>query len=210
MDRDIIETKGANALQRLYKVACGNSGQCRYIAGFLLSLYNGRRFPFDLTDLRGLDDALFDDCMDVLRMDARVTRQEVHNYFEKGTKKFEELADSWRIEDMAIMRLDAKRAAQPEGTPAPLHEGGTFVAKLHTYGGAPGYRDVSVYVRLGENSNTEVELRLTPEDGETLVRHIAEAHALAWRDPDRGALDKRQGERRPAWLDRAPAQWGSY
>ena len=207
MDRDIIETRGAAALQRLFKVAKRDAGQCRFIARFLLGLYNGRRFPFDLTDLRGLDDELFEDCMAVLRMDARVKRQEVHLYVEGTGKAFEQLATDWGVEDMEHVRADAKRAAQPEGTLAPLHDGGMFQATLHTYGDAPGYRDVSVYARLGEKGNTQVELRLSPQDSEALMQHIARVHALAWRDAERGPLDMRQGERRPAWLDRAPAQY---
>ena len=83
MERDIIETRGVAALRRLYLVACRDSGQCRYIARFLLGLYNGMRFPFDLTDLRAIDAELFDDCMAVLNMDARLTRQEVHTYFDR-------------------------------------------------------------------------------------------------------------------------------
>lgn len=210
MDRDIIETRGAAALQRLFQLAQKEHGQCRYIARFLLGLYNGTRFPFDLTDLRAVDDVLFADCMDVLRMDARVTHQEVHQYFTNGGKAFEQLAQDWAVDDMSKTREDAKRAAQPDGAPAPLHDGGTFEATLLTYGDAPGYRYVSVYARLGDKGSTKVELRLTPDDGETLVRHIASVHAFAWKNADRGPLDKKQGELRPAWLDKAPAQWRSY
>lgn len=207
MDRDIIETRGAAALQRLFTVANRESGQCRYIAHFLLGLYNGQRFPFDLTDLRAIDNDLFEDCVAVLRMDARITRQEVHLYFENGGKRFEQLAQDWNIEDMEKVRVDAKRAAQPVGAPAPLHDGGTHQATLHTYGDAPGYRDVSIYVRLGEQKNTQVELRLSPADADAVMLHIAHVHALAWNNGDRGPLDKKEGERRPSWLDKAPAQW---
>ena len=207
MNKDIIETKGVSALGRLVAVAKGSSGQCRYVTLFLLSLYNGSRFPLDPTDFRAIDSALFEDCMDVLRMDAYVTRQEIHSYIEDGGQLFEQLATDWGVTDMGKVRADAKRAAQPVGSPAPLHEGGTWQAKLHTYGEAPGYRSVSVYVRLGEAGNTEVELRLSPEDGETLMQHIARVHAFAWKSDDRGPLDRREGERRPAWLDRAPSQY---
>lgn len=210
MDRDILETRGLAALQRLYKKASGNTNQCRYIASFLLGLYNGVRFPFDMTDLRAIEGELFEDCMTVLRMDARITRQEVHLYFTEGSEKFEALAKDWNLEDMHKLREDAKRASQPAGTPAPLHDGGTFVAKLRTCGDAPGYRDVSVYVEVGEKGNTEVELRLAPGESESLLLHIARVHAFAWRDAERGPLDKQQGERRPPWLDKAPAQWSGY
>ena len=205
--RDIAETRGAVALERLFNLANRDSGQCLYVARFLLGLYNGTRFPFDLTDLRGLDDDLFEDCMTVLRMDARIKRQEVHWYFENGGERFEQLASDWNVQDVVQLRADAERAAQPVGTQAPLHDGGTFIASLRTYGDAPGYRDVSVYALIGEGGNTEVELRLNPQDSEALMQHITRVHALAWKNAERGPLDLREGERRPAWLDRAPAQW---
>lgn len=202
MDQDIIETRGAAALTRLFAVASRDSGQCRYVAHFLLGLYNGQRFPFDLTELRAIDDALLEDCMAVLRMDARVTRQEVHRYVENGGQRFEQLARNWAVEDM-----EKVRAAQPEGTAAPLHDCGTHQATLYTYGDAPGYRDVSIYVKLGAQENTQLELRLSPADADAVLLHIARVHALAWSDGERGPLDKKEGERRPAWLDKAPAQW---
>jgi hypothetical protein len=43
----------------------------------LLGCYNGTRFPFDLTDLRRLDDKNLSNVLTVLRMDARC-RAEVH------------------------------------------------------------------------------------------------------------------------------------
>lgn len=98
---------GIDALKRLYQVAQGDSGQCRYIARFLLGLYNGSRFPFDLTDLRPIDDALFDDCMKVLRMDARVRQQEVHTYFRNGGQAWERMGWERRIVDAQSVRLRA-------------------------------------------------------------------------------------------------------
>ncbi len=99
-----IEAKGVESLKVLYQVANGHSGQCRYIAAFLLGLYNGARFPFDLTDLRCIDRELYEHCMAVLHMDARVCRQEVHCYFEDGGAKFEALAREWQLTDYAAMR----------------------------------------------------------------------------------------------------------
>lgn len=97
-----IRRDGEAALGRLVKIAQGDSGQCRYVAGFLLGLYNGRRFPFDLTNLRGLDHVIFDDCMKVLRMDHTPLR-EVHTYFDAGNDEghtlFEGLAVEWEIKD---------------------------------------------------------------------------------------------------------------
>jgi hypothetical protein len=47
-------------------------------AKVLLGLYNGQRFPFDLTDLRRLDDNLYQAARVVIDMDARRTWCEVH------------------------------------------------------------------------------------------------------------------------------------
>lgn len=98
------QEEGVPALKRLYKIAIGHSGQCRHVAAFLLGLYNGARFPFDLTDLRCVDRAIFDDCMRVLRMDSS-PQQEVHRYFEDGGAKFEELAKRWAVADVRRLRI---------------------------------------------------------------------------------------------------------
>ncbi|MCD5326805.1 hypothetical protein ACFFU8_17930 [Chromobacterium piscinae] len=89
---------GVPALRRLLSLAQGHTGQCHVIAHFLLSLYNGNRFKFDLTDFRLLDQELFDDCLAVLRMDSRPER-EVHNYFENGSQIWEQLAKDWNVTD---------------------------------------------------------------------------------------------------------------
>lgn len=47
-------------------------------AKLLLGLYNGRRFPFDLTELRRFDLGNLDAAMTVIRMDAIRTWCEVH------------------------------------------------------------------------------------------------------------------------------------
>jgi hypothetical protein len=96
--RPIVLAEGEAALRRLYDIAQGHAGQCRHVAAFLLGLYHGGRFRFDLTDLRCIDHAIFDDCIAVLKMDAQ-PKQEVHDYFENGGQKFEELARRWGIKD---------------------------------------------------------------------------------------------------------------
>lgn len=98
-----IRTKGEAALRRLLPIAQGNTGQCRHVAAFLLGLYNGTRFPFDLTDLRCVDGEIFDDCMAVLQMDAQPAK-EVHTYFENGGQVFEQLAIDWRVPDRMKLR----------------------------------------------------------------------------------------------------------
>lgn len=106
--RPQVDQEGREALKRLFAVAQGNSGQCRYVAAFLLGLYNGNRFPFDLTNFRAIDGALFDDCVAVMKMDSQ-PRQEVHRYFEEGGKKFEQLAKDWGLEDAEKLRDQASR-----------------------------------------------------------------------------------------------------
>jgi hypothetical protein len=53
----------------------GGGGTC---ARLLLGLYNGGRFPFDLTDLRRLDGGLHRAAMIVINMDSRHTWCEIH------------------------------------------------------------------------------------------------------------------------------------
>ncbi|WP_096349060.1 DUF7673 family protein [Hydrogenophaga crassostreae] len=96
--RENAMAAGEAALHRLYGLAQGDTGQARVIARFLAGLYNGTRFPFDLTDLRTLDDALFENCMALLRMDARHCVQEVHRYFENGGVKWEQMISDWNME----------------------------------------------------------------------------------------------------------------
>ena len=86
--------RGTDVLPDLLAIAQGSSGQSAKVARFLLGLYNGQRFPFDLTNLRGLDYAIMEQCLAVLRMDANAY-QEVHLYFENGGRIFEQLAEDY-------------------------------------------------------------------------------------------------------------------
>jgi len=78
---------GVSALLRLAEVAQGDSGQCRYVRRFLLGLYNGAAWPFNLNSLRALDAALQHDALTVLRMDMTPQR-EVHEYIKDGEALF--------------------------------------------------------------------------------------------------------------------------
>lgn len=91
-ERQAVTEAGIPALIRIAKIAEGDTGQAVTVRCFLLGLYNGYRFPFNLITLRGLDKALFDDCMAVLKLDARATRQEVHQYLENGSALFDRWA----------------------------------------------------------------------------------------------------------------------
>jgi hypothetical protein len=118
--------QGLASLRHLYDVAQGHSGQCRYIAAFLLGLYNGGRFPFDLTDLRCIDHDLFEHCIAVLRMD-RQPQQEVHCYFEHGGQKWERMGRNWRMVDVEALRHAAKRLAENAGSSGPHAEAASKV-----------------------------------------------------------------------------------
>lgn len=88
------------ALVRLWRLANGHSGQCRHVAAFLLGLYNGPRFPFDLTRTRCVDRAIFADMLKVLIMDSS-PQCEVHIHLMEqlpGERiDFERMADDWGI-----------------------------------------------------------------------------------------------------------------
>ncbi|MEI1260090.1 hypothetical protein VUS13_08335 [Pseudomonas aeruginosa] len=93
-ERPAIRTAGLEALQRLVPVAQRDSGQSGVIGRFLLGLYNGQSFPFDLTELRRLDQGLFDDCLAVLRLD-NTPEQEVHTYLPNGDAIWSEFRERW-------------------------------------------------------------------------------------------------------------------
>jgi hypothetical protein len=95
-----VRAEGVAALQRLLPIARSDTGQSSVVARFLLNLYNGERFPFDMTDLRRLDYEVFDDCMAVLKMDFQPL-MEVHRYFENGGAIWEALASDWGFTDYA-------------------------------------------------------------------------------------------------------------
>ncbi len=71
--------KGIPALFRIFDSASGTSGQSQVMRALLIGIYNGEDHPFDLNRLRGLDEALFMDALDAIRLD-RHAEKEVHLY----------------------------------------------------------------------------------------------------------------------------------
>ena len=63
--------KGGHADQRRLQLAeTSDSGRVRRVAVFIPATYNGEAFPFDLFELRAVDEAISDDmlpCIDALR-----------------------------------------------------------------------------------------------------------------------------------------------
>lgn len=92
-----VQAEGVPALVRLVAVARRGSGQSRIIARFLLGLWNGSAYTFDLTDLRSLDAELHADCLAVLRLD-QYPAKEVHEYFEDGARIWDELRERYTTE----------------------------------------------------------------------------------------------------------------
>lgn len=97
-DVALIETNGADALSRLLPVALRDTNQSKHVAGFLLNLYNGERFHFDMCHLGSIDHELFLDCITVLMMDFS-PGPEIHTYFENGNAVFEGIAEDWGFKD---------------------------------------------------------------------------------------------------------------
>lgn len=96
--RDDFLEDGLPALLRVIDIGLEYSGQSRICGRFLLGLFNGGDFPFDLTTLRGLDDDLADDCLEALRMDSRAVG-EVHSLVPNGQAIFDQLLVKWATHD---------------------------------------------------------------------------------------------------------------
>lgn len=93
-DVNLVRRHGVKALSNLLPVAQRDTNQSAVIVRFLLNLYNGPRFPMDMTRLRGLDHELFMDCITVLMMDS-TQGAEIHNYVENGQEFWEQMAEDW-------------------------------------------------------------------------------------------------------------------
>lgn len=108
------------ALIRLWNVTqrhdAGTSG-ARRAALVLLGLYNGPRFLFDLTELRGLDSDNLRDALLVISEDARRCQREVHSWLNVLTgrvdfgERFEHLA--WKFRVKGRCKRDALRPLHP-------------------------------------------------------------------------------------------------
>ncbi|WP_200933066.1 hypothetical protein [Acidovorax sp. Leaf160] len=91
------------ALTRLFILASTQTHSgARTAACLLLGLYNGARFPFDLTDLRLLDEDNLARALALLKLDARPA-MEVHQWLNllhgrtDFGARFEHLAHRWKL-----------------------------------------------------------------------------------------------------------------
>lgn len=187
-DRDA----GLDSLMALLDVAERDTGQSGVVARFLAGLYNGTDYPFDLTELRRLDADLFEHCLGVLRLDNQPS-VEMHSYVPDGEARWRRMIATWGLD----------KTPPPEPPASSVHAGTRFQATYQSYGNAPGYRDVSLFLKIedGVTRAAPVELLLSAQDSADLACDLLDIHRFAWGTAGRGPLDRRPGEQRPAWLD---------
>lgn len=95
-----MNTQALIQLWNLTQEHSGTSG-ARAAAGVLLGLYNGSRFPYDLTDLRVLDSSHLRAALEVIAADAGRCQMEVHDWLNRLTgrtdfgARFEQLAHEY-------------------------------------------------------------------------------------------------------------------
>lgn len=96
-------TEPLRALAQFFMLAtCHSHSGARVAAHLLLGLYNGTRFPFDLTDLRCLDSENLQLALTLLQFDAR-PQMEVHQWLNQMYgrtdfgMRFEHLAHAWKL-----------------------------------------------------------------------------------------------------------------
>lgn len=74
----------------------GTSGG-RVCATLLASLYNGQRVKLDVSDLRRLDQAMFEHAMNTMRLCYELNA-EPHTFFKNGGRIFEQMIEDWGLE----------------------------------------------------------------------------------------------------------------
>lgn len=101
LDRDLaaIKTRAMTALQVIEKAINDHptTGQAERLVNFLAGLYNGQDYPFDLTEMRGLDTALANACLDYLNFD-RLGIKEVHKHLANGERDLHRWLADYKIE----------------------------------------------------------------------------------------------------------------
>jgi hypothetical protein len=100
LEHDIqsIMDRAQEALQTIEAAIGDNptSGQAGRLIRFIAGLYNGYDYPFDLTDLRGLDTRLANSCLDYLNYD-RLGKREVHRHLAGGEKRLHQWLEDYGI-----------------------------------------------------------------------------------------------------------------
>jgi hypothetical protein len=97
--RDVRLSGCRRALDALFNTQrqhLGTSGG-RVCATLLASLYNGDRVKFDVSDLRRLDEDLFEHAINTMRLCYELNA-EPHTFFTEGGRLFEEMIERWGLE----------------------------------------------------------------------------------------------------------------
>jgi len=100
LDRDLaaIKLRATAALQAIEKAINDHptTGGAKRLVRFLAGLYNGQDYPFDLTELRGLDTNLANACLDYLNYD-RLGSKEVHKHLANGERDLHRWLQEYQI-----------------------------------------------------------------------------------------------------------------
>ena len=86
-DENAIERRALAALKIIESAINDHptTGGARRLVRFLAGVYNGQDYPFDLSELRGLDTQLANACLDYLNYD-RLGAREVHKHLANGER----------------------------------------------------------------------------------------------------------------------------
>jgi hypothetical protein len=103
-DLDAITRRAMTALEIIEKAINEHptTGGARRWVRFLADLYNGQDYPFDLTELRGVDTKLANACLDYLNYD-RLGIKEVHKHLANGERDPHRWLEEYQIK--AALRL---------------------------------------------------------------------------------------------------------
>ncbi|BBU30378.1 hypothetical protein BTHE68_41120 [Burkholderia sp. THE68] len=180
--------RGLTSLVVLLDVAGSDAVQTRVIAAFLAGLYNGEKYPFDLRELRRLDDDLFEHCLAVLRV-YNAASSAVRKYFSEDATRWQSLIERWT-------GLRDENAVEEQTLPG----GQSYLCDYVAYSDSPGYRDVTLFatIRTAGKVNRAVGLSLTASSCARLAEDLLELHRRAWENGP--AIDATEGESRPPWI----------
>lgn len=104
LDRDVtaITRRALEALKLIESAikAHPTTGGARRLVKLLAGVYNGQDYPFDLTELRGLDTELANACLDYLNYD-RLGIKEVHKHLINGERDLHRWLEEYGIEPVS-------------------------------------------------------------------------------------------------------------
>lgn len=107
-DRAVIIERAMAALDVIVMAiwAHPGTGQARRLVAFLAGVYCGSDYPFDLTDLRALDDRLAQACLDYVNYD-RLGVREVHRHIPDGARVLEGWIEDYGLRSVAGEAVEA-------------------------------------------------------------------------------------------------------